>query len=528
LERRAVRIKGDFFTVYIYCYLQEEMNTKIKSKSGDIFAESIEVLVIPILEDKKSLPAIIKTIDKKMGGVISEALADEDFSGKHKELLLLRLKRDSSMRRLLLLGMGKEEKLTIEMIRQAVGKAAVYVRDLQIESLTYHIPSFPTDKKINLTDLCQALSEAPILALYKFTLYKKTEPKEKKNIKEIYLWFDDKKSLKTMEPIISQSKIIAEATCYARDLTNQPANVVVPEFLATEAKKIAKDMGLDCHILHKADLQKLKMGAFLSVAQGSEKPANIIILQYNSKRDDLPNIALIGKGVTFDSGGICIKPERDMWQMKGDMAGAAAVLAAIKAAAQLQFPLKIIGVIPATENMPGGLASHPGDVVKSYSGKTIEIINTDAEGRMILADALAYALKYKPNAIIDLATLTGSCVVALGHLAIGLMGNNETLMLRIKEAGEKSYERVWELPLWEEYSEQIESDIADIKNSGGRYGGAITAAAFLKHFVDNVPWAHLDIAGVFWYEQAKPYIPKGATGIGVRLLIELLSTWNEI
>jgi leucyl aminopeptidase len=504
------------------------MNIKIKSKSGDIFAESIELLVIPILEEKKTLIALIKSFDKKMDGVISEALSDEDFTGKHKELLLLRLKKGSSIRRILLMGLGKEDKLNVEMIRQAVGKAAIYIRDLQIENLTYHLPSFPVGKNIALTDLCQALVEASILALYKFEQYKKSKEKKHTDIKEIKIWFEKPELAKKLESVINKAKIIAEASCYARDLTNKPANVVVPKFLAAEAAKIAKNQGLECHVLNKADLKKLKMGAFLSVAQGSEEPAKLIILKHNAQRIELQNIVLVGKGITFDSGGICIKPDKDMWQMKGDMAGAAVVLATVKAVAQLKLPLRIMAIIPATENMPSGLASHPGDVVKSYSGKTIEIINTDAEGRMVLADALSYALRYKPNAIIDLATLTGSCVVALGQLAIGLMGNNETLMSRIKKAGEKSYERVWELPLWEEYSEQIESDIADIKNSGGRYGGAITAAAFLKHFIDNIPWAHLDIAGVFWYDQAKPYIPKGATGIGVRLLIELLSKWDKI
>lgn len=504
------------------------MSIKITAKSGDIFSVSQDVVIIPLQEETRALPENLRAIDKELREVISEVLSAGDFTGKHKELLLLRPQKTTSIKRLLLMGLGGKDDINLEGIRQAAGKAATYVRDLHIEKLTFHLPSFPVNNDIGVDELCQALVEASLLALYTFERYKQPEKKDKKEVKEITLWADKPSLSKRVAPIITRSQIIAEATCYARDLVNQPGNIMVPQFLASEAEKLAADMGLECQIIDEEEMKKLKMGAFVSVAQGSIEPSKLIILQYNAKQSNLQNVALLGKGVTFDAGGLCLKPDKKMWEMKGDMAGAAVVLATLKAAAQLQLPLRLLAIIPATENMPSGSASRPGDVAKSYSGKTIEIINTDAEGRLILADAFSYALDYKPDALIDVATLTGACVIALGNIAIGLMGNNDILKQRIKEAGDKTYERVWELPLWKEYFEQIKSDVADIKNVGGKEGGAITAAAFLSHFVKESPWAHLDIAGVFWYDKEKPYIPKGATGIGVRLLVELLSNWQKL
>jgi leucyl aminopeptidase len=270
-------------------------------------------------------------------------------------------------------------------------------------------------------------------------------------------------------------------------------------------------------------MEKIGMGAILGVARGSLEPPRFIILEYGRARKGRRPIVLVGKSITFDSGGISLKPSEKMEQMKDDMSGGAAVLGALRAIAQLKLPLHVVGLLPATENMPSGTAIKPGDILKSLSGKTIEVINTDAEGRLCLADALTYAARYKPEAIIDLATLTGACVVALGNYAIGVMSRSPELMERIKRAGERSGERVWELPLWEEYNEQIKSDIADLKNVGGRGAGSITAGLFLHKFVGDYPWVHLDIAGTAWIETDRPYCPKGATGVGVRLLVEYLS-----
>ena len=275
-------------------------------------------------------------------------------------------------------------------------------------------------------------------------------------------------------------------------------------------------------ILDDAQMKKIGMNALLGVARGGSEPAKFIILEYDGRRRSDPPIVLVGKGLTFDSGGISIKPSEKMEEMKTDMAGGAAVLGAIAAVADLKLPVHVVGLIPATENLPGGKAYKPGDILKSLSGRTIEVITTDAEGRLILADALTYALRYKPAAVIDLATLTGACIVALGDHVIGMLGTDEALKARIREAADATGERVWELPLWEDYDEQIRSDIADFKNSGGRAGGAITAAAFLRKFVGDVPWVHLDIAGPSWLSKDRPYIPKGASGVGVRLLVRFL------
>jgi leucyl aminopeptidase len=269
------------------------------------------------------------------------------------------------------------------------------------------------------------------------------------------------------------------------------------------------------------------MNALLGVAKGSAEPARFIVLEYRGGAKEHPPVALVGKGLTFDSGGISIKPAEKMEEMKSDMAGGAAVMGAIMAAADLRLPVNIVGLIPATENLPGGRAYKPGDILKSLSGKTIEIISTDAEGRLILADALTYAERFKPVAIIDLATLTGACVIALGDLAIGMLGTDKELKNKLRDAAEKTGERVWELPLWEDYHELIKSDVADFKNTGGRPGGAITAAAFLSKFIGKSPWVHLDIAGPAWLTKDRSYIPKGATGIGVRLLVQFLKDWQK-
>jgi len=269
-------------------------------------------------------------------------------------------------------------------------------------------------------------------------------------------------------------------------------------------------------------MERIGMGAMLGVARGSHEPPKFVVLEYRGGPRNKRPIALVGKTVTFDSGGISIKPADNMDQMKADMTGGAAVLAAVRTAVRMRLPLNIVGIIPATENMPGGSATKPGDVLTSLSGKTIEVINTDAEGRLILADGLTYATRYNPEVLVDIATLTGACVVALGNVAIGVLGNNEALIEELKQAGEESGERAWQLPLWDDYYDLIKSDVADVKNTGGRPGGTITAAAFLSKFIGKAVWAHLDIASTDWSDREKAYIPKGATGVGARLLIQFL------
>jgi leucyl aminopeptidase len=308
----------------------------------------------------------------------------------------------------------------------------------------------------------------------------------------------------------------------SRDLVSHPGNIVTTGYLAETAHELATRHGLICKIIERDELERLGMNALLAVGKGSVEPQRLIVLEYRGAGEKVRPVVLVGKGITFDSGGISIKPGAGMEEMKTDMAGSAAVLGAISAAAGLKLPINLIGIIPTAENMPDGKAYKPGDVITSMSGTTIEITNTDAEGRLVLCDALHYALSYKPSVMIDLATLTGACVVALGHEASGLMGNEQHVVDALKKAGEVTGERVWELPVWDSYGEAMKSDIADLKNAGSRDGGSITAGWFLKQFVGNTHWAHLDIAGTAWSDKARPYCPKGATGVGVRLLIEYL------
>jgi leucyl aminopeptidase len=297
---------------------------------------------------------------------------------------------------------------------------------------------------------------------------------------------------------------------------------MTPTRVAAEAKKIGRERNVRVKILERAQAERLGMGAFLGVARGSHEPPKFIVLEYTGSRRNGKPVVIVGKTITFDTGGISLKPAENMEQMKADMTGGAEVLATVRAASRLRLPLHLIGILPATENMPGGRAIKPGDILTSLSGKTIEVQNTDAEGRLILADGLAYAARLKPAAVIDIATLTGACVVALGQFAIGMFGNDEPLKRSVREAGLKAGERVWEMPLWEEYFEQLKSDVADMRNIGGRGGGMITAALFLSKFTGDHPWVHLDIASTDWSERERAYIPKGPTGIGTRLLIQYL------
>jgi leucyl aminopeptidase len=359
-------------------------------------------------------------------------------------------------------------------------------------------------------------------------MYKTLKKKDKATINNFTLIVQKKDVLAKVKSVAKNTQTVAEAVCFTRDIVNMAGSDATPTFLANKAKEIAKKTGVKCRTLSRPDMKKLGMGGILNVSRGSSQPPKFIILEYNTRKKNSDTIVLIGKGVTFDSGGISLKPGSGMDLMKADMSGAAAVLGAFKAISNLKPANHIVGLVPCTENMPSGSALKPGDIIKCMSGKTVEILNTDAEGRLILADAIAYAKRYKPDAVIDLATLTGACVAALGTFTSGMLGNNDKLKERVKQAGEKSHERVWELPLWKEYYELIKSNIADIKNTGGRYAGTITAACFLGEFVEDFPWVHLDIAGTFLVEKDTPYIRKGATGVGVRLLTQLILDWKKM
>ncbi|MFQ6110519.1 MAG: leucyl aminopeptidase [Nitrospinota bacterium] len=500
---------------------------KISVSHGDLLSIHKDVAVLPLFEGEEALTGVALRVDKALGGLISALRKKGEFTGKEGTTSLLHVPPGTeglAPERVMLLGLGKRERFGAEPLRKAGGTAAKGVRALSLKSFSAELP--PSDEP-SPEAKAQAFTEGVLLGLYRLDAYKTEGREELKKVESLELVTPSKAEVGKLRRGLKQGRVLAEATNFARDLVNHPGNVTTPTRLAEEARRMARRHGLRCRVLGPRDIARLKMGALESVARGSREPARFIILEHRGKRAG-DTVCLVGKGITFDTGGISLKPSRDLDKMKTDMGGAAAVLGAMRAAAELSLPVNLVGLVPATENMPGGRATRPGDIVRSMVGLTIEIQNTDAEGRLILCDALAYARRYKPAAVIDLATLTGSCAVALGEVCSGLLGNNEELIRRMKDAGEASGERLWQLPLWEDYYEMIKSDIADIKNVGGRYGGAITAAAFLGKYTESYPWAHVDIAATAWTDKEKPYTPKGATGVGVRLLLELLSRWQKL
>ncbi|MFZ3122237.1 MAG: leucyl aminopeptidase [Thermodesulfovibrionales bacterium] len=449
---------------------------------------------------------------KKFGTAIQKQIRkafSKEFHGKRNELLLMPVPEGIKPERILLVGLGKKNELSAENIRQAGGKAAVHLRDKGMKKIAVSTSLISSLKLSPLNFI-----EGALLGLYTFERYRKE--KKNKKIENITLL---SKISKSFIDELNWTEIITSSVYFARDLINTPSNDMTPSDLAKAAVSL-RQKNLSVKILERKDSEKLGMGAYLSVAKGSKEPPKFIVLEYKGSKGK--PLALIGKSITFDSGGISLKPSDGMEKMKYDMAGGAAVLGVLKAASALKLPVNLIGILPATENLPGGSATKPGDVAETISGKTVEIINTDAEGRLILADAIGYAKRFKPKAIIDIATLTGACSIALGNEAIAMMGNDRKLLDKIKKSADNTYERVWEMPLFDEYKEYLKSDIADIKNTGGKNGSLVTAAYFLYEFAEKTPWVHLDIAGTAWVEKDKPYIPKGASGIGVRLIMDLI------
>ncbi|MEW6116174.1 MAG: leucyl aminopeptidase [Nitrospirota bacterium] len=490
------------------------MNIVIKDTAEE--AVRADVLVLPCFENPPS--DIYADINAIIGGLIAKVINTKEFTGKHNQLTLLHA-HGINASRILMIGLGKQAELTPERLRQAGGKAFSYARDLGCSDIAVSTMQFRT----TLQEFAIATGaknkqvvyfvEGGLLSLYRFEKYKKKE--NGKGLATLIVLDDDKGlPLKKIETVVS-------AVMFARDLVNTPSNDMTPTALSVAAQSLAENKKIKVKILEERDTKKEGMGAYLAVARGSAEPPKFIVLEYKGGKG--APLVLIGKAITFDSGGISIKPAEGMEKMKYDMAGGSAVLGVIKAAAALGLPVNLVGIVPATENLPSGTAFKPGDVLRAVNGLTIEIISTDAEGRLILADAIGYALKYySPKAVIDIATLTGACSIALGNEAIAMMGNDQDLMEQVKRASEETYERVWQMPLYDEYKDYLKSDVADMKNAGGRKGSLVTAAYFLKEFAGTTPWIHLDIAGTAWNEKDKPYIPKGATGIGVRLLVTFL------
>lgn len=481
---------------------------------------SADATAVFIEQDEAAFGAQTRSISE-LWEAAATPLASKDFAGAKDSALVVYTGAKKSPR-LILVGLGESGKLSLERVRRSAATAAQRASGLKCESLAIIIPNLSLDT----AEVAQAIVEGASLGVYAFDKYF-TENKPGKKLTKITLLVDGETSLDQVKRGAAIGEAVVNGTWLARDLMNAPSNEIYPETLAGNAKELSQ-AGVKVTVLNKTQIEKLGMGGLIAVNQGSTKPPFFIIMEWNGGRKGAAPVVLVGKGLTFDSGGISIKPAAGMGEMKMDMGGAAAVIGTMRSIAELKLPVNVVGLVPTTDNMPSGSAFKPGDVISFMNGKTAEIDNTDAEGRLVLADALVYASRYKPQAVVDLATLTGACVIALGNIASGLMSNNPVLAQKIREAGDRSYDRVVELPLWEEYEELIKSDIADVKNSGGRAAGTITAALFLQHFVDGYPWAHLDIAGSGMTPKGSGYINKGGTGAGVRLLVDMLRNWEEL
>lgn len=467
--------------------------------------------------------SFLKDLDNATGGGLSRLVASEEFTGKSGEIASFVGPRDFGSGRLLLLGLGSRQELNADCFRRAMGDVSRHKGLSRAETAAVHFGDF-TDK-----EYFQAAVEGLLLGSFRMLDYKTGSGAEDKyRLGQVTLALPDKRRLKALQTAVERGEIIAEGQLLARRLSFTPANDLTPRKYAGKAQQLAKKYGVKCKVLDEKAIASEKMGALLGVAQGSVEPPRFIVLEHNGGRKGQKPIVLVGKGVTFDSGGISLKPGLNMHEMKGDMAGSAVVLATLITAARLGVKQNIVGLIPATENMPSGKATKPGDIHTSRKGKTIEIINTDAEGRLILADALDYANEFKPQAVIDIATLTGATLYILGYAGAPIMGNHDRLLGRIEDASKVTSERVWTLPIWDDFRDQMKSSIADLLNSGGRPAGTLAAGAFLENFIGDWPWAHIDIAYVDVEPAGKAYVPKGATGFGVRLLTEMLSSWKKL
>jgi leucyl aminopeptidase len=505
---------------------------EINIASGGIQAAEDDLIVVNLFEGVESPGGATGAVDSALGGAISEAIASGDFRGKRGETAVFYPRGAIPARRVLVVGLGSREAFSLEAVRWAAAAAARKVRDLGVQSFSSIVHGSGAGG-IAVESAAQATVEGAILGLYRYQELK-NKPPDRPDPERFTLVQFDPASVPAVEAGVRVGQIAAGAACLARDLVNRPANYATPSDLADLALEIAGEFDtMRCQVLSESDAHALGMGAFLGVAQGSEEPATFVILEHNPGREDLDTVVLVGKGITFDTGGISLKPAEKMDRMRGDMGGGAAVLATLSAVGHLDLPLHVVGLVPATENMPGAWAYKPGDVLVALNGKTIEVINTDAEGRLILADALAYAARFEPKAVVDLATLTGACVIALGRgVAAGAFCADEDLLARLQAASQASGERIWHMPLYDDYLDRIESLTADLANTGGRFGGVGTSAMFLKQFAEGYPWAHLDIAAMSFEERpATPKRPaqlqKGATGFGVRLLVQFLRDWTS-
>jgi len=483
----------------------------------------IDDAAVVLFCEKGERPAgdILGKVDLLSDGVVTEMYASGEFDGSPGTEIMLRRVPETAAGRIILAGIGKAGDANHDTYRRAAGRIGKLVRRHKIKTISFFVDGSDTKSMVS------AIVEGFVLGSYRFLDYKTDKEAGKDEIEAMTVVVPQKGKQRQAEAGIVRGDIISEAVTHCRDLVGLPGNDLYPESFARHAQKLAKEFKFECRVLGPAEITKEKMGALMAVGKGSENTPRFVIMKYEGKKGSKP-VVMVGKGITFDSGGISLKPGLGMGEMKGDMTGAAVVLMTLVTAARLQAKINLVALMPLAENMPSGIATRPGDIVKSRSGYTIEIINTDAEGRLILADALDYAKTFEPQAVIDIATLTGAAIYILGYEGAPFVGTNQNLNDNLRAAADRTGERVWELPLWDEFCDLMKSSIADIKNSAGKTAGTLAASGFLKKFTGDWPWAHIDIAYCDVEPSGRPYIPKGPTGFGVRLLVDLITNWKKV
>ena len=505
----------------------ESTGLKIDVQSADIIGIDTPALVVNLFRGVKKPGGATGAVDKALGGVITQLIEDGEIKGSTGETTLIHTLGKIKPSRVLVAGLGTQDKFDVQVVRRVSAEVVRFLRRKGISSaatIAHGAGIGGLDPQLS----GQAIAEGAHLGLYKFGTYLTKNSDSTNEFEHLTVVESDKTRAKAIDAGIQLGSTVAKASITARNMVNEPANHMTPSRMAEAAQKVASDQGLKIEIMENAQMKNMGMGAFMGVAQGTDEPAKLIVLRYDGDPENPENnLGLIGKGITFDTGGISLKPPGGMEAMKGDMAGGASVIAAMEIIGQTKPKINVLAVIAATENMPGASAQRPGDVVRAMNGKTIEVINTDAEGRLVLADALCYAREQGITRLVDVATLTGAMVTTLGKACTGVMGNDGQLVQQTIDAGKKTGEKFWELPMFDEYKDLIKSDVADMKNSGGRQAGSISAALLLAEFVDGAAWVHLDIAGTSTSDKAAGYLVKGATGVPVRTLAQLATDLAE-
>jgi len=502
---------------------------KARKIGPDVAGWKTDMLVVGCFSDQKRPDDLVKELDRRVGGAINRLRLLGDFEAKNESSAVVYGNEKTGAKRILLVGLGEKKKATLDTVRKAAAIAAKKAVKFKAGNVGLALHR-ALSGQLDLEAVGRAIGEGTYFGGYRYDEYVTGGENGRLKSLKVTVIDSDSVKIKRLGKGVADGVVLGGAQSYARTLANRPGNVINPAALAIEAKKLARGLkNVTCAVFDEKQLKAKGMGGVLAVGSGSKSGPRFIVLKYNGgpRAAGKPTVALVGKAITFDSGGISIKPASDMDQMKLDKSGGIAVLATIRAIAKLKLPLNVYGIVPSAENMPGGSSYRPGDIVTTYSGKTVEVLNTDAEGRMILCDGLAWAVKQKCNVIVDIATLTGACMVALGNYKAGLFGNDDKLIEQLQKASDDSGEKVWHMPSGDEYAKEMKSKIADLRNIGGKWGGACTAAAFLGQFVGDTAWAHLDIAGMDIFTKPTESAGEGSTGFGVRLLTTYLINMAE-